>query len=126
MRSATLGFMTFPRAHWTQIYSTNPLERLNAEFKLQDFVGWNHSLLLTRECFKASEAAASRRLIAVIEALCPTRGRVGRQPISAPRMLRMYFCSSGTGSCLRRVLGRLSFLNLRSSNRSAGRASETS
>ena len=26
-----LAFMTFPRAHWTQIYSTNPLERLNAE-----------------------------------------------------------------------------------------------
>jgi len=28
-----LAFMTFPRAHWTQIYSTNPLERLNAEIK---------------------------------------------------------------------------------------------
>jgi len=26
-----LAFMTFPRAHRTQIYSTNPLERLNAE-----------------------------------------------------------------------------------------------
>lgn len=25
--------MTFPRAHWTQIYSTNPLERANAEIK---------------------------------------------------------------------------------------------
>jgi hypothetical protein len=24
-----LAFMTFPRAHWTRIYSTNPLERLN-------------------------------------------------------------------------------------------------
>ena len=28
-----LAFMTFPRAHWTQIHSTNPLERLNAEIK---------------------------------------------------------------------------------------------
>ena len=28
-----LAFMTFPKAHWTQIYSTNPLERLNAEIK---------------------------------------------------------------------------------------------
>jgi putative transposase len=28
-----LAFMTFPQAHWTQIYSTNPLERLNAEIK---------------------------------------------------------------------------------------------
>ena len=28
-----LAFMTFPKAHWQQIYSTNPLERLNAEVK---------------------------------------------------------------------------------------------
>ena len=28
-----LAFMTFPRVHWPQIYSTNPLERLNAEIK---------------------------------------------------------------------------------------------
>ena len=28
-----LAFMTFPKAHWTQIDSTNPLERLNAEIK---------------------------------------------------------------------------------------------
>jgi putative transposase len=28
-----LAFMTFARAHWTPIYSTNPLERLNAEIK---------------------------------------------------------------------------------------------
>lgn len=28
-----LAFMSFPRAHWTQIYSTDPLERLNAEIK---------------------------------------------------------------------------------------------
>jgi len=30
-----LAVMTFPKAHWTQIYSTNPLERLNAEVKRQ-------------------------------------------------------------------------------------------
>jgi putative transposase len=28
-----LAFMGLPRAHWPQIYSTNPLERLNAEIK---------------------------------------------------------------------------------------------
>lgn len=28
-----LAFMTFPKVHWQQIYSTNPLERLNAEVK---------------------------------------------------------------------------------------------
>lgn len=27
------AFMTFPKAHWPQIYSTNPLEWLNAEIK---------------------------------------------------------------------------------------------
>ena len=28
-----LAFMAFPRAHWSRIYSTNPLERLNADIK---------------------------------------------------------------------------------------------
>ena len=28
-----LAYMTFPKAHRTKIYSTNPLERLNAEIK---------------------------------------------------------------------------------------------
>jgi len=35
-----LTFMTFPWAHWAQIYSTNLLERLNAEIKRRtDVVG---------------------------------------------------------------------------------------
>lgn len=35
-----LAYMTFPRAHWLQIHSTNPLERLNAEIKRRtDVVG---------------------------------------------------------------------------------------
>jgi len=32
-RDDVLAFMNFPAGHWTQIYSTNPLERLNAEIK---------------------------------------------------------------------------------------------
>ncbi len=28
-----LAFMTFPRDHWRQIHSTNPLERVNKEIK---------------------------------------------------------------------------------------------
>jgi putative transposase len=28
-----LAFSAFPRAHWRQIWSTNPLERLNKELK---------------------------------------------------------------------------------------------
>jgi transposase-like protein len=35
-----LTYMDFPRAHWTRIYSTNPLERLNREVKRRtDVVG---------------------------------------------------------------------------------------
>jgi putative transposase len=35
-----LAFMTFPKVHRTQIHSTNPLERLNAEIKRRtDVVG---------------------------------------------------------------------------------------
>jgi putative transposase len=35
-----LAYMTFPRAHWLQIHSTNPLQRLNAEVKRRtDVVG---------------------------------------------------------------------------------------
>jgi putative transposase len=35
-----LAYMGFPRAHWLQIHSTNPLERLNAEIKRRtDVVG---------------------------------------------------------------------------------------
>ena len=35
-----LAFMSFPKAHRTQIHSTNPLERLNAEIKRRtDVVG---------------------------------------------------------------------------------------
>ena len=28
-KTEVLAFSTFPRAHWTKIWSTNPLERLN-------------------------------------------------------------------------------------------------
>jgi transposase-like protein len=32
-KEEVLAFGTFPRAHWRQIWSTNPLERLNKEIK---------------------------------------------------------------------------------------------
>jgi transposase-like protein len=32
-RDDVLAYMTFPREHWPQIASTNPLERLNGEIK---------------------------------------------------------------------------------------------
>ena len=37
------AFTGFPVAHWTKIWSTNPLERLNKEIKRRtDVVGWGH------------------------------------------------------------------------------------
>ncbi|ABG95036.1 possible transposase [Rhodococcus jostii RHA1] len=32
-KSEVLAFSTFPRAHWSKIWSTNPLERVNKEIK---------------------------------------------------------------------------------------------
>jgi putative transposase len=32
-RRTTLAYMAFPPEHWTRIYSTNPLERLNREIR---------------------------------------------------------------------------------------------
>lgn len=39
-RDDVLAYMDFPREHWTQIASTNPLERVNREIKRRtDVVG---------------------------------------------------------------------------------------
>jgi putative transposase len=38
-----LAFTTFPGAHWSQIYCTNPLERLNAEIKRRTNASWASS-----------------------------------------------------------------------------------
>ena len=32
-KEEVLAFSAFPRAHWRQLWSTNPLERLNRELK---------------------------------------------------------------------------------------------
>jgi transposase-like protein len=32
-KAEVLAFSTFPRAHWTKVWSTNPLERINKEIK---------------------------------------------------------------------------------------------
>ncbi len=39
-RDDVLAYMSFPREHWTQIASTNPLERVNREIKRRpDVIG---------------------------------------------------------------------------------------
>lgn len=39
-RDDVLAYMTFPREHWAQIASTNPLERVNREIKRRaDVIG---------------------------------------------------------------------------------------
>ena len=39
-RDDVLAYMDFPREHWPQIASTNPLERVNREIKLRtDVIG---------------------------------------------------------------------------------------
>jgi len=39
-KTEVLAFTAFPRAHWTKIWSTNPLERVNKEIKRRtDVVG---------------------------------------------------------------------------------------
>ena len=32
-KAEVLAFTSFPRAHWTKVWSTNPLERVNKEVK---------------------------------------------------------------------------------------------
>jgi len=32
-KAEVLAFTSFPRSHWTKIWSTNPIERLNREIK---------------------------------------------------------------------------------------------
>ena len=43
-----LAFMNFPKAHRTQIYSTNPLERLNAEVKRRTLEKLNPNVICKR------------------------------------------------------------------------------
>jgi putative transposase len=53
-----LAFMTFPRAHWTQIYSTNPLERLNAEIKRRTNVArFQNHVATSTQCDRCRSAS---------------------------------------------------------------------
>jgi transposase-like protein len=60
-----LAFMTFPRAHWAQIYSTNPLERLNAEIKRRtNVVGIFPQRRVDHATRRRHDGRAERRVVA--------------------------------------------------------------
>ena len=75
-----LAYMDFPKAHWLQIHSTNPLERLNAEIKRRtNVVGifTNDRAFTRRVCpmlLEQSDDGALQRCSIQLE---------GMQPISA-------------------------------------------
>ena len=59
------AYMTSPRAHWTQIYSTNPLQRLNAEVKQRTNVvgvGPNCQRRCDHAIGRGDDAGAERRV----------------------------------------------------------------
>ena len=43
-KTEVLAFTAFPRAHWSKIWSTNPLERVNKEIPVLD---WRLSVAVT-------------------------------------------------------------------------------
>ena len=85
-----LAFMSFPKAHRTQIHSTNPLERLNAEVKRRtDVVGiFPNEAAITRLVGallleQNDEWQLQRRYMA----LEPLRALVDNQPARPPAVV---------------------------------------
>ncbi len=79
-KEEVLAFSTFPRAHWRQLWSTNPLERLNMELK--------------RRCrvvgIFPNEAAAVRLAVAVVADIHDEWAASERRYFSEASMAKLY------------------------------------
>src|SRR4051812_19501733 len=73
-RDDVLAYMTFPREHWPQIASTNPLERLNGEIKRRaDVIGIfpnDRSVIRLVGALEQSDEWAVTRRYMSLESLC--------------------------------------------------------
>jgi hypothetical protein len=69
-----LAYMSFPKAHRTQIHSTNPLERLNAEIKRRtDVVGiFPNDAAITRPSVRCCSSRATSGVCSVVT--CSLKG----------------------------------------------------
>jgi transposase-like protein len=74
-----LAYMAFPPEHWTRIYSTNPLERLNKEIKRRTKV----------VCVFPDESSVDR-LVGSILMETSDEWQVGRRYFSKESMRKLY------------------------------------
>jgi transposase-like protein len=78
-RDDVLAYMAFPAEHWTRIYSTNPLERLNKEVKRR-----------TNVVGVFPDVAAVIRLVGAVLQEIDDEWQAGKRYFSLESMRRVY------------------------------------